>query len=188
MRLRISFSEMREKLDRAEKEKMDRRIFENFTALVSYRYADTLLMYYPKADEVNTLPIIEAALTAGKKVALPVCGEHGQMSYSYINSLDDLEEGMFGIPAPKKSCKEFKKEDEHKSMIIVVPALAYDKKGYRLGYGKGYYDRYMEGFGAASVGLVYSQFVVDRLPVGRYDLATRLLVTEKGVKIIEDHK
>ncbi len=189
IRLRKKFSDTREMLDEAEKGRMDKLIFDNFTSLVSYRYADTLLMYYPKSKEVDTLPIIKAALASGKKVALPVCHDDGyEMSYSYIGSLEDLEKGKYGILAPKKDCKKFIKEDVHRSIIIVVPALAFDNKGYRLGYGKGYYDRYMDGLVAVSVGLAYSQFVVDDLPVGRYDLACNLLVTEKGVKIIEVHK
>lgn len=189
IRLRKKFSDTREMLDEAEKGRMDKLIFDNFTSLVSYRYADTLLMYYPKSKEVDTLPIIKAALASGKKVALPVCHDDGyEMSYSYIGSLEDLEKGKYGILAPKKNCKKFIKEDVHRSIIIVVPALAFDNKGYRLGYGKGYYDRYMDGLVAVSVGLAYSQFVVDDLPVGRYDLACNLLVTEKGVKIIEVHK
>lgn len=180
---------MREKLDKSEKARMDQKIYENFVGLVSYRYADTLLMYYPKSGEVDTLPIIKGALSAGKKVALPVCETAGfQMSYSYIESLDDLERGAYGIPAPKKSCKKFIKDEKHKSLLIVLPALSFDTRGYRLGYGRGYYDRYMEGFDASSVGLVYSRFIVDRLPIGRYDIAADLLVTEKGVKIIEAYK
>lgn len=187
--MRKRYLEMRRALDPDRKSKMDQKIFSVFTSLVSYRYADTVLIYYPKPREVNTLPIIEAALASGKRVALPLCREqNSQMDYYYINSLDDLEEGLYGIPAPKKDCEPFDKSNQGKSVIAVIPALSFDKKGYRLGYGKGYYDRYMSNLKASCVGLVYTDFIAESLPIGRYDLRVDLLVTEKGVKLVEKNK
>ena len=187
IKMRKKYLEMRRLIDPETKREMDNKICALFTSLVSYRYAETLLMYYPKKSEVNTLPIIEAALKAGKRVALPLCNEEGStMQYYYINSLDDLEEGLYHIPAPKKSCEIFSKESATRGVIAVIPGLSFDKKGYRLGYGKGYYDRYMEGLSACFVGLVYTDFISDGLPIGRYDISVDLLVTEKGVKIIEN--
>ena len=187
IKMRKKYLEMRKLIDPEQKREMDNRICSLFTNLVSYRYAETLLMYYPKRSEVNTLPIIEAALKAGKRVALPVCNEENStMEYYYITSTDDLEEGVYHIPAPKRSCEKFLKEQATRGVIAVIPGLSFDKKGYRLGYGKGYYDRYMEGLSASFVGLVYTGFIADSLPIGRYDISVDLLVTEKGVKIIEN--
>ena len=187
--LRRDLLQKRESIAYEAKEKMDNRILSLFTSLISYRYSDTLLLYYPTKGEVDTRPLIQTALKAGKRVALPVCHETGSvMDYYFIHSDNDLEAGKYGIPAPKKSCEKFVKDDEHKGMIIVVPALAFDKEGYRLGYGKGYYDRYVNELSATSIGLVYSDFIMDKLPRGRFDISVDLLVSEKGVKLIEKHK
>ena len=96
----------------------------------------------------------------------------------------DLAPGKFGIPEPIPACPLFEKNGRS-SALILVPALAFDKDGYRLGYGKGYYDRYLEDFVVTSVGLVYYDFIADRLPRGRFDRAVDLLATEKGVHVID---
>ena len=68
---------------------------------------------------------------------------------------------------------------------MMVPALAFDKKGFRLGYGKGFYDRYISRFGGVLAGFIYSGLVLDSVPRGRFDMSVDYLVTDKGVKIIE---
>lgn len=187
--LRKKYLALRQEMDLSRKEAMDKKITSLFTSLISYRYSDTLLLYYPAKGEVDTTGIIKAALFAGKKVALPLCHEsEPRMDYYYINSLDDLEDGKFGIPAPSPKLQKFDKCAEHKGIVAVVPALAYDKQGYRLGYGKGYYDRYINELRATSIGLVYTAFIADTLPKGRYDINVDLLVTEKGVRLIEKSK
>ena len=187
--MRKRFLQMRRELDPQKKEEMDGAIFKALTSLVTYRYAHTVLTYYPKISEVNTLPVIKACLEAGKRVALPRCNESDcTMKYHYIEELSDLEQGVYNIPAPKEHCPVFSGEDTGKSILAIVPALSFDKKGYRLGYGKGYYDRYMDTLRATKAGLVYTDFIADTLPIGRYDLAVDLLVTEKGVRIIEKNR
>ena len=187
--LRKKYLEIRRNIDPSLKESMDRKIFTLFTSLISYRYSDTLLLYYPTRGEVDTLPIICAALESGKRVALPVCRENEpRMDYYYISSESDLTRGKFGIPAPRPDLERFDKNGSHKGIVVVVPALAFDRAGYRLGYGKGYYDRFINELSATSIGLIYSSFVANRLPRGRYDLSVDLLVTEKGVRLIENNK
>ena len=68
---------------------------------------------------------------------------------------------------------------------MAVPGLSFDRGGYRLGYGKGYYDRYLEGREITTAGLVYADFVAQSLPRGRFDLPVHMIVTEKGVTLIE---
>lgn len=187
--MRKSILQMRGELDKDSKAKMDERIFGLFKSLVSYRYADTVLAYYSKPTEVSTRMIIDDALSSGKRVALPVCFEQScKMEYRYIESLDDLEEGLYGIPAPRQGCEVFEEGMQNKSVIAVVPALAFDKMGFRLGYGKGYYDRYMNSFSGTKAGLAYSAFIKDSLPVGKFDMKVDLLISEKGVKLVENAK
>ena len=117
-------------------------------------------------EEINTSLIWKKALSDGKKVLFPKCLGDYRMKFCYIDSEADLQPGRFGLLEPVSE-KEF--EPEH-SDICVIPAFSYDKYGYRLGYGKGYYDRFLSGFFGAKVGLCYSGFVESQLPRGRYDV------------------
>ena len=80
-------------------------------------------------------------------------------------------------PIPEK-CRKL---NDFTSSVCIVPALVYDKQGFRLGYGKGYYDRFLSGFHGVTAGLIYSDFVVKSLPRGRFDKASDIAITEKGV-------
>lgn len=183
-KLRAVYKQLRKQIPPAEKAKRDQKICAHFLSLASYRYADTLLLYYPRPDEVDTRPIIEDALKSGKKVALPRCRDGGQMDFHFISGLTDLTDGRFNIPEPSAACPRFDKQSICKSILILVPGLAFDKKGYRLGYGKGYYDRYLSDVRIQSVGLAYSNCLTKQLPKGKYDLPVDLIVSEKGVTII----
>lgn len=183
--LRADYLARRRSLDPAQKAKMDEKIVAAFTSLISYRYADVLLLYYPRSDEVDIRPIITMALAAGKKVALPRCKNGGQMDFLFVESENDLAPGTFGLTEPKEDCPLFDPVQGSKGVLMAVPGLSFDRKGYRLGYGKGYYDRYLEDREITTAGLVYSDFVADRLPRGRFDLPVHFIVTEKGVTLIE---
>lgn len=167
------------------KAQMDAQIAAAFLGLVSYRYAKTVLLYYPKSDEVNTRPIIEKALADGKQVALPRCRKDGIMDFFLIESENDLAPGAFGIPEPKEDCPLFDPAAQETGVLMALPGLAYDRLGYRLGYGRGYYDRYLEHRTIATAGLIYEELITDQLPRGKYDLPVHFIVSEKGVTLVE---
>lgn len=183
--LRAVYSQRRADMDIERKKKLDEKIINKFMSLATYRYAHTLLLYYPVKNEIDVIPIIENALASGKRVALPRCEAKGSvMYYHYINSLDDLVDGRFGIKEPREDAELFDRENLGGPCAVIIPALAYDRSGYRLGYGKGFYDRYFSSPGISTVGLIYSDFLAAKLPHGRYDIAVDLLVSEKEVKIV----
>lgn len=183
--LRADYLARRRALEPDMKEKMDEKIVSVFTSLVSYRYAEILLLYYPRADEVDIRPLIAAALTAGKRVALPRCKSGGQMDFRFITGESDLTTGSFGLTEPKEDCPVFDPQHQRKGVLMAVPGLSFDRSGYRLGYGKGFYDRYLDGKEITTAGLVYADFMASRLPRGRFDLPVHMIVTEKGVTLIE---
>ncbi|MBQ8382004.1 MAG: 5-formyltetrahydrofolate cyclo-ligase [Clostridia bacterium] len=183
--LRAELLARRRSISADEKAQLDGKIVSVFTSLISYRFAEVLLLYYPRPDEIDTRPILAAALAAGKKVALPRTLADGRMDFHLIHAEDDLVPGTFGIPEPRESCPKFDPETAGRGVLMVVPGLSFDHSGYRLGYGKGYYDRYLENREIATAGLVYSDFVTPALPRGRYDLPVHFIVTEKGVTSIE---
>ncbi|MBQ8510857.1 MAG: 5-formyltetrahydrofolate cyclo-ligase [Clostridia bacterium] len=181
--IREKYKGLRAALDRDRKAEMDEKICNTFIGLATYRYASTLLMYAPKSDEVNVFPIAERALRDGKKVAFPRCiPDTHDMNYHFVTSLDQLEKGTYGLLEPTADLPVYDLASPEPAACI-VPALVYDKKGYRLGYGKGYYDRYLGQFCGSKVGMIYSEFVIDTLPRGRFDLCVDFIVTEKGLKV-----
>ena len=142
--------------------------------------ADALFIFYPLEGEVNLLPLADYAKESGKSVAFPVCEDkNGNMRFCEVSSLDNLETGSFGIKEPQ-ACSE---EKLPKSAVIFLPALSIDSKGYRLGYGKGYYDRYLAKYADLNpflVGVIYSELVSEKLPRDEHDIACDAVVSEDG--------
>ena len=181
--IRDKYRALRLSLDPEQKAAMDAKICESFISSATYRYAAVLLMYAPKKDEVNVLPIAEKALADGKKVAFPRCiDDTHDMDFHFVESLDQLEKGAYGLLEPPETLPIYDRESNEPAACI-VPALVYDKKGYRLGYGKGYYDRYLGSFTGSKVGLIYSSFIIDEVPRGRFDLSVDFMVTERGIRV-----
>lgn len=173
----------RRDIDDATKTEKDAKVSANMIASATYRYADTLLLYMPKADEINIIPIAEAGLAAGKRVAFPRCNpDDRSMVFHFVSSLDELEKSTYGLLEPPAGFPAFDTaECEKHNVVCIVPGIVYDRKGYRIGYGGGYYDRYLSSFGGTKVGVAYSDFIANSVPHGRFDLAVDVLMTERGI-------
>ncbi len=181
--IRAKYKALREAIPADQKAAMDEKICRTFISLATYRYASILLLYAPKSDEVNVLPIAEKALADGKKVAFPRCiPDSHDMEYHFVTSLDQLARGTYGLLEPTPDLPKYDR-DSIEPTACIIPALVYDKRGYRLGYGKGYYDRYLGKYAGSKVGMIYSDFIIDTLPRGRFDLSVDFIVTEKGLKV-----
>jgi 5-formyltetrahydrofolate cyclo-ligase len=179
--LREKYRNIRTAMTPEEKKGYDDAIAEQVRRLWQYEKNDTLLVYVSTPIEVDTHKIIVQALKDGKKVAVPRCVEGTRnMEFYYIRSLDDLAPGSFGVlePAP---VEETLMTDFSKGLCI-VPAFSYDWSGYRLGYGKGYYDRFLSAFNGNIIGICYSSCVQRSLPHGRFDRPVELLVTENYLR------
>lgn len=159
------------------------KICRNMISSATFRYADIILMYYPKDDEIDLRPIAEAALSSGKKIAFPRCNpEDHSMIFHYVNSFDELMPGSYNIMEPSEDATAFSlSETETSNVICIVPAVVFDKKGYRIGYGGGYYDRYLSGFRGTKVGMAYREFIVNSVPHGRFDLTVDVMMSERGL-------
>lgn len=186
-RLRSDYSDLRRSIASDEKTTRDKKICDTFVSLVTYRYADTLLIYYPTPYEIDVRPIAEKAIKDGKKVAFPRCKPDDRtMTFHYVTEIDEVNElSEYKIPEPPCSAPVFDPNFcKAEKAVCLIPAIVYDYDGYRLGYGKGYYDRYLAKFHGIRVGVVYSDFIIKQVPRGKYDLSVNLLMTEKGVKVI----
>lgn len=159
----------------------DREIARRVSGLWQYKNNSILLAYVSTSIEVDTHAIIRNALADGKRVAVPRCVPGTRdMEFYLIGGLSELRPGSFGvlepIPDPQRRLQD------STGGLCLVPALCYDWKGYRLGYGKGYYDRFLSRFSGCIVGICYSECVRRRLPHGRFDRPVELLVTERYLR------
>ena len=175
-------AERRQMTDKAQK---DAAIAARLFALPAYQKAKTVLAYASLPDEVNTDVIIERALADGKTVAVPYCeAEKGIMTFYTINSLSDLHSGSYGIrePQPRPSALL----TDFCDALILVPALCFDANGYRLGYGGGYYDRFLEKHSFISVGLCYNSLIKNDLPKDKHDKSVSIVITESTAFICDN--
>ncbi len=177
--LRKEFIGKRKSLLSDEKAGLDGLVFKNAVSMPQYVRSDAVLIYVSSEIEVDTCRIISHSFKLGKTVAVPKCIDaNGEMKFKIIRDENDLCKGMFGISEPKAECPDFNGGLER--TVCFVPALAFDRSGNRLGYGKGYYDRFLKDFGGITVGLCYSDFLVDVLPVNSYDINVDFIVTENA--------
>ena len=156
-------------------------IYERFVNSDAYKLSDTLFVYYSVKDEADTVNIIRTVLSDGKRVALPKCTDrNGNMEFYFIKDIDvSLTDGAFSLKEPdSRVCS---KALPGKNNLCVVPALAFDKKGNRLGYGGGYYDRFLSNFKGRTVGLCYEECLCDRLPCESHDLKVDVIITDEKI-------
>ncbi|MBO5670521.1 MAG: 5-formyltetrahydrofolate cyclo-ligase [Clostridia bacterium] len=185
--IRAKYKSYRASLSSEERSERDRRICSLFLSSISYRYAKVILMYAPLDGEIDVMPIAAQALADGKTVAFPRCKtEDCTMEYHIVTSLDELLPGYYGIREPADDAPVWHPGDalQEEHPVCIIPGLVFDRAGYRVGYGKGYYDRFLITFPGVRVGMVYSDCVLPSIPRGRYDLSVDVLVTEKGVRAI----
>lgn len=183
--LRRVFKEKRRALTEAERESFSRALCENITSLKAFVGAEEVLSFWPISDETDVRGLNKAALSLGKTLYLPRCIKGTrEMEFYGIRSEDDLEKGSFSIMEPKEGCPVFRPTDG-KRAVCIVPALAFDINGYRLGYGGGFYDRYLSRFDLYTVGAVYSPFLTEEaLPRDGYDVSVDVIVTDKEIRIL----
>lgn len=159
---------------------LSNEITNRFLASTEYKRATTIGITISRQPEVNTRIIIEAAWSAGKKVVVPKCNSIDRsMDFRTINAYDDLEVVYMDLLEPiiDKTNSVRKLEID----IQVVPGVAFNEEGYRIGYGGGYYDRYMEDFEGKSVSLTFEQQVGFDIPVESHDLPVELIFTPERV-------
>ncbi|MEM9348358.1 MAG: 5-formyltetrahydrofolate cyclo-ligase [Planctomycetota bacterium] len=137
-------------------------------------HAGSVFVYVSSGSEVRTHELIAALLEQGKAIAVPrVLSEPGVMQPVLIHKLDDFAPGRFGIPEPTT------REPFHETPdVTLVPGLAFQQTGARLGQGGGYYDRYLAQHPATyKIGLCFNEQLADKLPIGEYDICMDEVIT-----------
>jgi 5-formyltetrahydrofolate cyclo-ligase len=154
-------------------------------ATEEYLKNEIIFAYVSKELEVDTIFIIKTALADKKTVAVPRCSYSSdkkdiEMEFYGISSFSELRPGAFGILEP--IAEQSLRIRDFSEGVCIVPGLAVDLKGFRLGYGKGYYDRFLANFKGCTAGLCYSNCVADALPKEDFDLPIDLLITDLYVR------
>lgn len=182
--LRLQISEERKNILPDTKMKMDTEIKNQLFKTEEYKNAGIIFTYVSKPDEVDTINIIKDMLKSGKRVAVPKCiPETLGMDFYEINFLSQLKDGCYGVLEPDTTlCKKVGQSD---MCICLVPGLSFDRYGYRLGYGKGYYDRFLAGFVGYTIGLCYCSCTRGQLPRGYFDRPVNALITEQYLKRVK---
>lgn len=180
MSLRSHYKNLRISMKSKYKEKLDSQIYSRVISLTEYKNCRALLTYVSKAIEVDTLKIIKRAFIDNKIVAVPKCiPNQKRMEFYIIKSFNDLRSGTFGVLEPNESkCIIL---NDYNDSLCIVPGLSFDHVGHRLGYGQGYYDRFLNDFCGITAGLCYSHCIREKLPCGNFDKPVNLLVTDKYI-------
>ena len=148
------------------------RLAELFFATEAYRNADTIYGYLPYNQEVRTVPILERALRDGKLVAVPKCyGD--EMRFICMTDLSLVEKGYAGIPEPVADGPVA----EDKRALVLMPGLAFDPAGHRIGYGGGFYDKFLASEPEhPTVALCYDFQMLPVLETEEYDIPVDLVL------------
>ena len=149
-----------------------RLLGERFRACEAYRKAQTIYGYLPYNQEVRTVPMLEAALADGKRVAVPkVYGD--EMKFLYLTDLSQVSKGYAGIPEPIADGPIAQDE----TALVLMPGLVFDPQGHRIGYGGGFYDKFLSQEPQhPTVALCYDFQVVEQLETESFDIPVDLVL------------
>lgn len=176
--IRKSIAHKRLTLSDAEVEQKSLQISNSLIALDIFKLSRSIALYFPIQKEVRTQCIFDLAVNCEKEVYFPrVNGS--SLDFYRVNDLEQLKPGKFGVLEPDPNLP---KVSNKRIDLFILPGLAFDDSGNRLGYGKGYYDRALDNVPQGKkVGLAYEFQILDSVPVDENDRKVELIVTERGI-------
>lgn len=173
------YRNIRNTVSHEEKVQSDKRIFTSLINSNIYKSSELLLAYVSFGSEVETRNIIEHTLKIGKRVAVPLCVDK-EMRFYEIHSLSELIIGKFGIPTVEAGNNS--EVSNFSNALCIVPGVCFDVYGARIGYGGGYYDRFLSADKVVSVGLSYERCLCNRIPHEKHDINVDYILTEKCLR------
>ncbi len=176
--IREKFLKERDRIPVEERSASQRKITDNIIGSFLYEEARCIYTYVSVKSEADTVPIIKRALMQGKRVAAPrVRGRH-TMEFYFIRSLADLQPGFHGIPEPGPWCPKAPPPEE--DALVIMPGVAFDRSGARIGYGGGYYDAYLENNEKCRrIAPAFSLQIAGEIPMQEHDIRAEFIFTEK---------
>jgi len=167
------------------KDDLSRRIVGAFMSLPEYAVAETVMFYIDVRSEVRTRHDLELALQSGKTIVIPWCNAEGELELFRLDAMDELEVGMYKILEPRTELRSLaEKQVNVESLdLIMVPGVGFDRRGGRMGHGKGYYDKLLQHArkNTPLVALAFECQVFDEIPVADHDIFMDKLITEDHV-------
>ena len=173
----------RDKNSRSEITQKSSVIFEKITKTEIFAKAKSIMTFVSFGSEVDTGDFIYKCLSLGKEVSIPYIkyAKNSIMIASRLYDINDLVKGYMDIPElPKGKVEEVDKE---KMDIIITPCVCFDFKKYRVGYGKGFYDRFFVGCNAVKIGVCFDECIVESIDIDEYDVSADMVVTDKRIFI-----
>jgi 5-formyltetrahydrofolate cyclo-ligase len=165
------------------KDELSREIVARCMALPEYQRANTVLFYIDVRSEVRTRNDLTNALQSGKKIVIPYCVD-GELELFHLENYDELDIGMYKILEPKAELRTVaaKKVEVKEIDLVIVPGVAFDRRGGRTGHGKGYYDKMLEHarLDTPLVALAFECQMFDEIPMQDHDVFMDKVVTEKA--------
>jgi 5-formyltetrahydrofolate cyclo-ligase len=180
--LRKLIDAKRKQLDESAIAVSDRRVTQNLLSLPEYRQAKTIFCFVGTPAEIDTKPIILDALAQGKRVGVPRCITKGVMRAYEIRVLSDLQSGKYDIEEPKEGCVYV---DPLEIDLVIAPCVTCNAAGQRLGYGGGFYDRYLENLTIPKAVLCRGALMYGEIPLESHDRPVDIVVTDQQIYWIE---
>ena len=181
-RLRKRVLAVRMGLDRGRAKVSGQAILDRVLGLEAYRRAKLVHTYVSsKENEVDTRALIGTCLAQGKRVAVPVVMPGTKtLAHALIDGLDQLVVGPWGLAQPDPAAAVWLPA-EARIDLVVVPGLAFDRRGHRIGWGGGYYDRFLVQVQTVKIGLCYDELVLDCIPGEPHDVPVNMVVAETAI-------
>jgi 5-formyltetrahydrofolate cyclo-ligase len=169
----------------ADKDELSRQICARFLALPEYAAARTVLFYVDVRSEVRTRHALPTALTHGKKIVVPWCNAQGELELFHLENMEELTVGMYKILEPKAELRSLpaKQVAAADLDLVMVPGVAFDRSGARMGHGKGYYDKLLQHArpDAPLVALAFECQLFPEIPTAAHDIYMDRIITEMAV-------
>ncbi|MCI8299087.1 MAG: 5-formyltetrahydrofolate cyclo-ligase [Lachnospiraceae bacterium] len=174
--IRLSFGQKRNALSETEVRLRSEKICDMLQQQYWFQKAEKICFYYPLGKEVNLLPLAAAALALGKQTAFPRVNG-ADMEFYQVHDLSEFAPGTFGVMEPVG-----REKVSAENGLVLVPGLVFDREGGRMGYGKGYYDRYFSRVPACcKLGVCFEMQLISQTPCDRHDIFMDGVVTEQRI-------
>lgn len=166
------------------KDELSSEIVARFMALPEYAAAKTVMFYVDVRSEVRTRNDLASALSTGKRIVVPYCVD-GELELFHLEDMNELQVGMYKILEPKPELRtvQAKRVEVEQLDLIMVPGVAFDRRGGRMGHGKGYYDKLLEHARPDTplVALAFECQMFPEVPVAEHDIFMDKIITEAAV-------
>jgi 5-formyltetrahydrofolate cyclo-ligase len=168
-----------------DKDELSQQICARFVSLPEYTDARAVMFYVDVRSEVRTRHYLPTALTHGKKIVVPWCNAAGELELFHLESMDELALGMYKILEPKPELRTLpaKQVAATDLDLVMVPGVAFDRRGARMGHGKGYYDKLLQHArpDAALVALAFECQLFPEVPTAAHDIFMDKIITQQAI-------